>query len=139
MSGLNAISGIKASSISFKQNEEVAKTETEEEIPALKAADEDKVELTKNEKTKPNPPQISKTRLAFSVLKDSQVEQINQAGKLPENAKFVMNGYGGYAICNNFFNLRAGTQEIPQGFEVKKNALGFAVVLPKGTKGALIK
>lgn len=89
--------------------------------------------------TKNNAPQISKTRLFFSRLTDEQIEAINKSGKLPDNAKFVQNGFGGFVICNNFFGLRAGTQTLPAGFEVKKNILGFTCVLPKGTNGIFIK
>ena len=35
--------------------------------------------------------------------------------------------------------MRIGTQTIPQGFEVKKNVLGQAVVLPKDSTGIMIK
>lgn len=84
-------------------------------------------------------PEISRTRLAFGRLTDEQIAAVNAAGKLPENAKFISNGFGGYVVCNNFFGLRAGTQVLPAGFEVKKNVLGFTCVVPKGTKGLLIK
>ena len=70
---------------------------------------------------------------------DKQVNDINKTRQLPPNAKFVMNGYGCYAISNNFFRIRVGTQTLPEGFEVRKNVFGQAVVLPKGSEGLLIK
>ncbi len=82
---------------------------------------------------------IGVIRLATGFLTDAQVEEINKTGKLPENAKFIPNGVGQYIIANNFFNLRAGTQTMPEGFEVKKNFIGQAIVVPKGTQGLLIK
>ena len=85
------------------------------------------------------PPKISRLRLMFNLLTDEQIDQINKSGKLPSNGKFIMNGMGSHHIANNFFNLRAGTQTLPEGFEVKKNVLGFAVVVPKGTEGLLVK
>lgn len=89
---------------------------------------------------KAEPPKISRLRLAFGFLTEDQVKGINEAGKLPDNAKFVMNNVGnGYTICNNFFGWRAGTKELPVGFEVKRNVFGFAIVVPKGTEGALVK
>ena len=85
------------------------------------------------------PPRIGMGRLIFGLLTDKQVAQINASRKLPPNAKFVMNGVGGYSISNNFFGVRTGTQILPEGFEVKKNVLGFAVVLPKGSDGIMLK
>ena len=85
------------------------------------------------------PPRIGTARLMFGLLTDRQVAQINASRKLPPNAKFVMNGVGGYSISNNFFGVRVGTQTLPEGFEVKKNILGFAVVLPKGSDGIMLK
>ena len=85
------------------------------------------------------PPRIGMGRLMLGLLTDKQVAQINASKKLPSNAKFVMNGVGGYSISNNFFGMRVGTQTLPEGFEVKKNVLGFAVVLPKGSDGLMLK
>lgn len=88
---------------------------------------------------KPTPPHIGTGRLMTGFLTDKQVEEINQTRKLPPNAKFVQNGIGGYAISNNFFGVRIGTQTLPEGFEVKKNIIGQAVVLPKDSDGLFIK
>ena len=82
---------------------------------------------------------IGVLRLTTGLLTDEQVDNINKTRKLPDNAKFIPNGFGQYYIANNFFNMRAGTQTLPEGFEVKKNVLGFAVVVPKDTNGLLIK
>ena len=101
------------------------------------AAPMDSVEFSTQ---KAEPPKISRLRLMFGLLKDDQVKAINESGRLPDNAKFIMNNVGnGYTICNNFFGLRAGTKELPAGFEVKKSVFGFAQVVPKGTEGALLK
>ena len=85
------------------------------------------------------PPDIGTLRLTTGFLTDKQVDDINKTRQLPPNAKFVMNGYGSYAISNNFFGIRVGTQTLPEGFEVRKNVFGQAVVLPKGSEGLLIK
>lgn len=119
------------SSVNFKQ-QLLPKEATQNSLP------NDKIDLS--EKTKQlEPPQISRTRLFFGRLTDEQIKQINEAKKLPENAKFVMNGFGGYVITNNFFNFRAGTRDLPAGFEVKKDIFGFTVVLPKGMEGISVK
>jgi len=96
----------------------------------------DVVELSSGET---EPPKISAARIMFRVLTDEQIDQINKSGKLPSNGKFIQNGMGSYDISNNFFNLTAGTQILPEGYEVKKNVFGFAMVVPKGTEGALIQ
>ncbi len=82
---------------------------------------------------------IGVLRLATGILTDEQIAEINKTGRLPDNAKFIPNGFGQYCIANNFFNMRAGTQTLPEGFEVKKNVVGLAIVVPKGTDGLLIK
>ena len=87
--------------------------------------------------TEPN--SISIARLAFQYLNDAQIEEVNRTGMLPENAKFVRTSDGRYIICNNFFGIRAGTRKIPEGYEVKRDFLGFAVVVPKETKGLFIR
>ena len=88
------------------------------------------------------PQQAMKENVQAPVRNDQFVPSNNQAlppRQLPPNAKFVMNGYGSYSISNNFFGIRIGTQTLPEGFEVRKNVFGQAVVLPKGSEGLLIK
>lgn len=113
-----------------------AKAATKSAIPAFHGYSED---VTQFSAKKPEPPKISRLRLAFGLLTKKQVDQINAAGRLPDNAKFMQNGMGGYTIHNNFFNLRHGTSTIPAGFEVRRNILGFATVQPIDTKGLFIK
>ena len=87
-----------------------------------------------------DPPEISALRIMFGRLTDDQVAQINKSGKLPKNAKFIQSNMTGfYGIFNNFFNISPGTQQLPEGYEIKKNLLGFAIVVPKGTEGAFIR
>ena len=99
----------------------------------------DTVEISKpesNVETKIEPPKISRIRLMFSRLTDEQIKAVNESKMLPENAKFV---FGGKTICNNFFNFSAGARKLLPGYELKKNILGFTVVVPEGTKGFFIK
>ena len=131
MSNINAISSSLCPKVSFKQ------IPIYEEPAFLKDNPNDTTDF--NLTNKVNTPKISKTRLFFSRLTDEQISAVNKAGKLPEGAKFCMNGFGGYEICNNFFNFRAGTQTIPAGFELKKDILGFTIVVPKDMKGAFIE
>jgi hypothetical protein len=68
------------------------------------------------------------------------MEQVNKSGKLPENAKFVPGNNGtSYFLRPNWFGVTLGTRTIPAGFELKKNWLGFTLVLPKDTEGLFIK
>ena len=110
--------------------------ENDMNIPEI-GLQEDTLDISKSDKGEA--PEIGAMRLMFGFLTDEQVQQINATGKLPPNAKFVPNELGGYQLTNNFFGIQAGTQELPAGFEVKKNVLGFTTIVPKGTKGMLIK
>lgn len=107
------------------------------EIAFKQELKKDVVELDKPEDL--TPPEIGMLRLGTGFLTDEQVAQINKTKKLPPNAKFVPNAVGQYRIVNNFINLTVGTQTLPEGFEVKKNILGQAVVLPKDSDGLFIK
>lgn len=127
--------GVSRANVSFKQNVENASKAENVSAPVQQETNDSFISSKKDVE----PPKISTVRLMTGFMTDKQVEGINKAGKLPENAKFVMNGYGSYTICNNFFGMRVGTQTIPQGFEVKKNVLGQAVVLPKDSTGLMIK
>lgn len=107
-----------------------------QKIPKINSKS-DSVEI-KN-KTKVKPPQISGLRLFFGLLSNDQIDKINESGKLPKNAKFVRDGYGGYSVSFNFMNFRTGTRKLPEGFEVRKSILGFACVLPKDSDGLFVK
>ena len=85
------------------------------------------------------PPDISWGRVVTGFLTDEQVERINATGKLPENVKFVPNGYGGYSIVYNYLNVTSGTHDVPKGFEVKRDFMGMAHVVPVGTDGIIYK
>lgn len=85
------------------------------------------------------PPDISWGRVVTGFLTDEQVERINATGKLPENVKFVQNGYGGYSIVYNYLNVTSGTHDVPKGFEVKRDFVGMAHVVPVGTDGLIYK
>jgi hypothetical protein len=106
------------------------------ETPPSTAAEEknDTVEIKKVK-----PPQIGGLRLFFSMLTDEQINKVNEAKRLPKNAKFIANGYGGYTVSNNWFNVTPGTRSLPAGFEVRKNWLGFAIVLPKDSESVFLK
>lgn len=95
----------------------------------------DSVEVQKAAK----PHKIGGLRVLFSRLTNEQINAVNESRKLPDNAKFVKDGTGGYAISNNFFGIRAGTKTLPDDYELKKNFLGFTIVVPKDTKGLFIK
>lgn len=136
MTTINSVSSFTAPKVNFKQSVEEIKSEAKINEPKI---EKDSTEFSSKATKATEPPQISKTRLFFCALTDEQVVQINESKKLPENGKFVSNGYGQYYISPNFFGLRPGTQDLPVGFEVKKNILGFAVVVPNGTKGYMLR
>jgi len=115
--------------ISFRNSSETTEAKKTDNIK------KDSIEINK----KPEPPKISFIRALFSVLNDEQIDELNKSRKLPENCKFVFNGAGGYTITPNVLNLSLGTRTLPGDFEVKKNVLGFALVVPKDADSILIK
>lgn len=84
-------------------------------------------------------PKISVARALFNRLTDEQIKTINETGKLPEGVKIEKDAYGNYHIGNNFINLTPGTRTVPAGYELKKDWLGFTVIVPKDTESILIK
>ncbi|MBQ4114251.1 hypothetical protein IJD34_02470 [bacterium] len=93
-----------------------------------------------NDKKQNQAAEISRLRLATSFLTDEQIAKINKEGTLPDNAKFIFDGFDcSYYVANNFFGIRAGSKELPEGFEVKKNIIGQARAVPQHTKITLIK
>ncbi len=95
--------------------------------------------VSRNAETAENNDDISWLRIGFGLLTDEQINTINETGRLPKNAKIVKNGNGEYVLANNFFNITTGTRTVPEGFEVRKNVLGFSVVVPKDSEGLLIR
>jgi len=99
----------------------------------------DSVEISNKASVETEPPKIGIIRLVFGRLSNEQIKQVNESGMLPKNAKFVMTGQGTFVIRPNFLNVVPGTRKLPEGFEVKKDVLGFTTVLPKGMKSILLK
>ena len=85
------------------------------------------------------PPKISWGRAVSGFLTQEQIDMINETGRLPDNVKIIPNGAGGYTFDYNYFGLRAGTQTVPAGFEMKRDIIGVAHVVPKDTNGILYK
>lgn len=96
----------------------------------------DTVEITKQNTAQP--PKISRMRLFTGILKDDQIRAINESKMLPENAKFETLAGNQQMIANNWMNVTQGTRKLLPGFEVQK-FLGFAVVVPEGSKGLFLK
>ena len=94
---------------------------------------------THNKETLTNSAKVGFWRAAFSRLTNKQIEEANKTGKLSGKAKIKPNGRGGYTIVSNLMGVSSGTQTIPEGFELRKNWLGFTKVLPKDTEGLFIK
>ncbi len=83
-------------------------------------------------------PKISWGRATFSRLTDEQIKAINETRKLPEGVKIVRDGMCGYTLSNSYKGLVTGTRTVPEGFEMKKDWLGFTVVVPKDTESIFI-
>lgn len=89
--------------------------------------------LPKNDKAK-EPPQISGARRFFGRLTTEQIKQVNECGRLPDNAKFRKG-----RVVINWFNITRGTQILPKDMELKKGIFGFTMMVYKGTKGLLVR
>lgn len=112
--------------------DESVNTSSEHELGA------DTVELSKNKKY--DGPKIDFFRAMFSRLNDEQMEAINRTGKTPNNIKITKSTEtGNYQIGNNIFGIISGTTTMPAGYELKKDVLGFAHIVPKDTQGLFVK
>lgn len=112
------------------------------EQSAIKQEAHDSFELSNST---PKLDKINFLRLVFSRLTDEQVKIINETGVLPEGSKFIEatdgNGYktGCPVLTWNIFGITSGTQEVPEGYELKNDILGFTHTVRKGTKGLIYK
>lgn len=102
--------------------------------PALKQPETDNFTSSQDD----NLPKIGFFRIIFSRLTDEQIASINETKMLPKNAKFMGN-CGFYGIHNNFFNILSGTRRLPEGYEVRKNFLGFTKIVLKDSEGLLLR
>lgn len=100
-----------------------------------------KGEIKQNKKTiTKDESYIGYWRAAFSRLTDEQIEHANKTGKISGKVKIKPAAdYTGYHIAPNLMNITTGTQTIPEGYELRKNWLGFTRVLPKDSEGVFIK
>ena len=99
----------------------------------------EKVKQEKPVKTK-DPNKVGYWRAAFSRLTTEQINNANETGKLSGKVKIKQNLAGtGYKLATNLMGVSTGTQTIPAGYELRKNWLGFTVILPKDSEGLFIK
>ncbi len=96
-------------------------------------------EMSSTEKKFINFININIFRVLFNRFTKAQIDSVNETGQLPENAKFVKDEFGSYTIINDFLSLTLGTHELPTGYELKKDILGFTVVTPIKEKSLLIE
>ncbi len=74
-------------------------------------------------------------RVFFNRLTNEQIDAINESRRLPQNVK--VNKYRG--LSNNFFNLTQGTRTLPEGYELRKNKLGFTRMVMIDSEGFWLK
>ena len=98
-------------------------------------SENDVFELQTTQKTEP--PKIKYIRLFFNRLRKDQINEINESGQLPKNAKFVDNGR--VRLTWNLINFTAGTHKLPKGYELKNDILGFTHVVREETKAWYLK
>lgn len=73
------------------------------------------------------------------LLTDKQIAKINKTRRMPEGTIIEKDNRGNYYITSDITGLSNGTRTVPKGYELKKDAMGFAVVVPIDTKGILIR
>ena len=101
------------------------------ENPLTKELNKDAFKLSKK-----GEPKVQVLRIWFNRLTQEQIDAINESGKLPKNIKIRPKEMGtGYYIYHNIFNMYNGTQTMPEGYELRKNRLGFTRLVPKDTEG----
>lgn len=99
----------------------------------------DLFQKTDNKKDEVKLPEITNYQALSMRFTDDQIEAMNKVGRVPDKLKIVPNNInGGYTLVYDFGKITQGTKEIPAGFEMKRNVLGFAMIVPKGTEGLLI-
>lgn len=86
-----------------------------------------------------NKKDISTGEALTKILTDEQINEINRTGQIPEGTAIAKDKRGDYYITSDALGLETGTRTLPKGFEVKKDRLGFAVVVPKGTRSIMIE
>ncbi len=86
-----------------------------------------------------NTVEISSIRAILNRLTDEQIKEINETGRLPEGVKISKDAFGQYHIRDNTVNFYPGTRTVPEGYELKKDWLGFTVIVPKDTEGMFIR
>ena len=91
-------------------------------------------------KTKKGELKVNPLRIWFHRLTQDQIDAINETRALPKNMKVRPNPVGtGFHTYHNIFNLYNGTKTLPDGYELRKNILGFTRLVPNDTEGFWLK
>ena len=101
----------------------------------LKKEKADNIELSSSAQ-----PRVSTIRAIFKCLSQTEIDELNKSGRLPKNVKITRNPESGkFCISRNWFNISRGTHIIPEGYELRKNLLGFTEVVPIGEEGITLR
>lgn len=92
-----------------------------------------------NKTSTTNKTKISTSEAFTGILSDKQIKSINETKQMPEGTLIAKDKTGNYYITSDAMQLSTGTRTLPKGYEVKKDRLGFAVVVPEGTRSLMIK
>ena len=85
-------------------------------------------------------PKIGFFRILFSRLTKDQIDAVNETKQLPSNAKIIERSFGNTGVKQaprltwNLLNVTPGTQQLPAGYELKNDILGFTHLVREGTK-----
>lgn len=75
----------------------------------------------------------------FHRLSDKQIENINKTRVLPEGTLIYQLDNGEYSLTSDITGLSEGIRLLPEGYEIRKNVLGFARVVPIDQRALLLE
>ncbi len=102
----------------------------------LKNNAENEAEIKKKDTIKND---IGFLQAATGLLTDKQIENINKSGVVPEGTIIVKTFDGRYELENDRLGLERGTRQIPAGYEIRKDLLGFIEIVPVDQKSILLR
>lgn len=82
---------------------------------------------------------VSALEALTGLLSDEQIEKINKTRVMPEGSLITQNENGKYEITSDVTGLSTGTRLLPEGYELRKDVLGFATVVPMDQKSVFLR
>lgn len=102
----------------------------------LKENKQEKEEIAKRSTEKNS---INPIDALTGLLSDEQIEKINKSRVLPKGTLITQSEHGKYDLTFDITGLSTGTRLLPEGYEVRKDVLGFATIVPIDQKSIFLK